>query len=321
MMRLDFICPGLGRCGTTTLDAILRQYSEIQLPNIKEPIFLQNFETSQKGVEWFAEKYYGISKNNPQDMSKIYGEINPSFGCTSAKRLKDTFGENVKIIIILRNPVKRLWSNFNYCINEGRDIMLDNRKDIEYLKCETRSEAFDCFIKDNFSMNQEKNYVYTGTFNHILSGQRYEFFCRQYLKFFPKQNIKIVLFEDFIQNQEMVCKEILEFIGVRFSKEKNYKIKVNEGNYSPKDDVCKEEIRKINSKMMNNLKNETNFEEAKKLHLQYAMQRKQYMCQSEQYSKDRPSSMANEVLENYFQTDRVFIEELLERDLTGVWFG
>lgn len=47
-MRLDFICPGLPKCGTTTLDAILRQYEEICLPCIKEPVFLQKMDTCKK---------------------------------------------------------------------------------------------------------------------------------------------------------------------------------------------------------------------------------------------------------------------------------
>jgi hypothetical protein len=38
--KIYFMCVGFHKCGTTTLDGILRQYNELYLPrNIKEPFF------------------------------------------------------------------------------------------------------------------------------------------------------------------------------------------------------------------------------------------------------------------------------------------
>ncbi len=55
-MRLDFICPGLPKCGTTTLDVILRQYEQICLPCIKEPVFLQDFTVCKGGGRMVCKK-------------------------------------------------------------------------------------------------------------------------------------------------------------------------------------------------------------------------------------------------------------------------
>lgn len=54
------------------------------------------------------KKYFEIDKDNRQKEHLIYGEINPAFGCTSSKRLRDVFGDDIKIIIMLREPARRL---------------------------------------------------------------------------------------------------------------------------------------------------------------------------------------------------------------------
>ena len=72
--------------------------------------------------------------------------------------------------------------------------------------------------------------------------------------------------------------------------------------------------------MLDNLKNATNYEEAKKIHLQYMQQRKQYMCDFQQYKKETMSETAKSNLKNYFQSDKEYIENILGRDLSTIWF-
>lgn len=91
--------------------------------------------------------------------------------------------------------------------------------------------------------------MYTGTYNYILTGRRYEFFVRQYLKFFKKKNIKIVLFEDFIKDLCKICKEILDFIHVPFREHFNYQTISNVGNMGPVDNKAMIEIRKLDIKI------------------------------------------------------------------------
>ncbi len=315
-MRLDFICPGLPKCATTTLDIILRQYEEICLPCIKEPVFLQSMATCRGGVEWYAKKYFAIDYLNKQKEGIKYGEINPSFGCSSSRRLRDVFGPGVKILIILRNPVKRAWSNFNHCINEGEPIMLDKAKNDQYLEKQERTEIFDEFLKDNF-VKENGQWIYTGTYNCFLTGMRYSYFINQYLKFFARDQIKVCLFEEFISEPERICKEIVEFLGISFKKNLNYQIKENAGDHAPADEASKYMIEQYNQILAQIKKDGSDSKKSGETYERLFKEREKFF---KPFTNGNMSAFADDLLRNYLYSDKLYAEEIFQKDLTDIWY-
>ena len=219
----NVLCIGFAKCGTTTLYDIFSQNENIHLSGIKEPIYYGYNKIYKKGFEWYKKRYYKISTN------KKIVEINPRIAkYASAKEILKDYGEKTKIIILIRNPIKRLYSNFKMNLSTGKCFNNLN----EHLNNNT-SILFDKWIKENFY--EEKNTIKIKeniNTNKMLNGNYYNV-IKDYMETFGKENVYICLFEEFIKQPEKYSKEIFDFIEVKYNNI-NYNIHVNKGNRIPK---------------------------------------------------------------------------------------
>lgn len=72
--KIDFLCVGFQKCATTTLDAILRQHSEVALPIIKE-IHLAEWATKcQNPMKLIENKFFRDTNYS----NKKIGIVDPS---------------------------------------------------------------------------------------------------------------------------------------------------------------------------------------------------------------------------------------------------
>ena len=217
------LCIGFAKCGTTTLYDIFSQNEEIYLSGIKEPIYYGYEKIHKKGFEWYKKRYYPISTK------KVVAEINPRIAkYARAEEILKDYGKDAKIIILLRNPIKRLYSNFKMNLTTGKCFF----KTEDNLGNDT-SILFDSWIKENFYVESDtvkfKKNINT---NKMLNGDYYKV-VKNYFDVFGKKNVYICFFEDFIKYKEKYSKEMFDFIGVNY-KNINYDIHVNKGNRIPK---------------------------------------------------------------------------------------
>jgi hypothetical protein len=189
-MKLSFVCIGVQKAGTTSLHDILKQHPKIGLPDIKEaPFFIDDFKF-QKGINNYFKDYFKES-----DKNLLLGEINPQFCYVPkvAERIKNNFGE-VKIIILLRNPVDRAFSHY----------LMTKRRGLEPLSFE------DALLSEKERLGTEH-----GDLNHsYISRGNYTNQIERYQKLFGDENLKVILFDEFIRNTPKVTREICEFINV-----------------------------------------------------------------------------------------------------------
>ena len=225
-MKPNILCVGFAKCGTTTLYDIMKQHPDIYLSGIKEPIYYGMKElVEKKGFEWYENRYY--SKRNNK---KVIMEINPILGRNvSASQIKADYGNNVKIIFLIRNPIDRLYSDFKMNLLDGTCFsnLSDNLGN-------STKQLFDKWIKNNFIF--ENNYP-------ILKESSSTFFCesgnyydkiKDYTETFGKDNIKIIFFEDFIKNPKKECLKMFDFINVKSEEFINYNLHSNDGNRLPR---------------------------------------------------------------------------------------
>tara|TARA_B100001250_G_scaffold236480_1_gene203113 strand:- start:103 stop:1005 length:903 start_codon:yes stop_codon:yes gene_type:complete len=131
-MRLpNFIISGFPKCGTTSLHYYLAEHPEIFMPKQKELHFFTNKILSKqiagKGdkialkthVRNFKEysKFFSTEKNY-----KSVGETSPSYINYPElfNEIKNTLS-NPKIIVLVRDPIKRAYSNYLHLVREGRE--------------------------------------------------------------------------------------------------------------------------------------------------------------------------------------------------------
>jgi len=196
----NFIIIGAMKSATTSLYTYLKQHPEIFMPNIKEPMFFsgldkkndRNIVDKTSKIITFKQ-YYTLFTNVSTE--KAIGEASPSYIFNkNCAELIYKYLPNTKIIAILRQPTHRAYSNYLHAKRSGREPMNDfvtAFKAEEIRKTEKWSPLY--YYKDK------------GFYFKQLS---------RYYKIFPKENIKILLFEDLIKDPEKSSKEVFEFLKV-----------------------------------------------------------------------------------------------------------
>jgi len=114
MGKLDFVCVGPQRTGTSWLDKMLRNHPDICLPkNVKETRF---FETND--LENIKTYFYYFRDSKPSD---LIGEIAPTYFDIPETATKiSVINSQCKIIICLREPVERAFSLYLHHFAKGR---------------------------------------------------------------------------------------------------------------------------------------------------------------------------------------------------------
>lgn len=112
-----FLCVGAQKSGTTWFHAQLQSHPELYLPiQRKEVHFFDAY--FEKGVDWYRGFF-------PVDLGEMgfrhCGEITPKymFDPAVADRVVEVLGAETKIIIILRDPVERFFSQYRMSYSQG----------------------------------------------------------------------------------------------------------------------------------------------------------------------------------------------------------
>ncbi|MBC8047528.1 MAG: sulfotransferase domain-containing protein [Fimbriimonadaceae bacterium] len=195
-LKQNFICIGAQKAGTTTLADILAQHPDIYIPVVKETKFFLFDEDYKKGIDFYNKTYYNTYKGE-----KASGEFDPDYLLFpfTAKRIYDTLGKDIKIIVVLRNPADRAYSHY----------LMTKKKGLEKLDFLQAIEA-EKQRKTNIKEQKIFAYIERGMYGEQL---------KQFMEIFPKQNFLILLFEeDIILNRENTIRHIQEFLQIPFHK-------------------------------------------------------------------------------------------------------
>lgn len=177
-MSSRFIGIGAQKCASSWLYDILADHPEIGVSDAKElDFFSYRYEY---GYRWY-ESHFPV-----RDGARVKGEISPSyFNEASVPERAKLFDPSMKIILSLRDPVERAFSQHRHLLRIG-------------LVNESCPE-FEDALKNNPS------YVEQGMYAHHLE---------RWLRYFPREQIKVVLMEEIQQNPTQVAEDVYEFLGV-----------------------------------------------------------------------------------------------------------
>ena len=204
MKKVDFFCIGAQKAGTTLLHDILNQHTDIYLPTEKEAHFFDVNEVYLKGLPYYFDTYFSTISDE-----KIIGNINPNLQVEkrSIDRIIDCFGTEPKMLFFLRNPVSRAYSHYLMSKKRGYEplnfleaLEKENSRILNPISHKGyESEELGHFEKNHYG------YVSRGLYSETIS---YLF------EKFPKENIKVFVMEEFLNDKENIIKEILSFLNV-----------------------------------------------------------------------------------------------------------
>ncbi len=186
----DFICPGAQKSGTTALFGMLNQHPSVFLPAQKEVYYFDNDKNYRKENQWYDTFFFGAAEK------QIAGDITPDYILfpKCAKRIH-RYNPDIKIIVMLRNPADRAFSNFQ----------MNKRYTEENKSFDKALEAESSRIKKGYRRKMRYSYLERGFYYKQL---------KPYFDLFAPANIKIIIFEEFIKDIVGGMMEIEEFLGL-----------------------------------------------------------------------------------------------------------
>lgn len=174
----NFFLAGCQKTASSWLYKCFSEHPDIYVPNIDATHFFTfNY---YKGFDWFIQYYNNYSGQ------KAVGDTTPSYirDIDAPRRIREYYPE-AKLIFSLRNPVERAFSHYWYEKAKNK---------ITYDFAETL-EIYDLY----------QNFIVSGFYHQLLVN---------YLKFFPKEQILVILYEDIKQSPDAVIENVFNFLGV-----------------------------------------------------------------------------------------------------------
>jgi hypothetical protein len=189
----NFFIVGAPRAGTTSLYEYLKQTKGIFMPSIKDPdFFAVETDLDFAVLKQIKDKkeYLKLFENVKDEIA--IGEASPTYlHDPKAPKLIHDAVPNAKIIISLRDPVERANSYFSNLVSSG-----------------TASESFSDCIRNGINLS-------SGYSAQVVKGSFYYEQVKKYLEIFGKEQVKIIIFEEFVKNTRDGLIEIFDFLGIK----------------------------------------------------------------------------------------------------------
>ncbi|MCA0152371.1 sulfotransferase family protein [Winogradskyella vincentii] len=199
----NFLIVGVAKCGTTSLVKYLDENPKIFISKNKEPRYLTYDILSEQGYKGPGDfRPKKIAVKTAESYRQLFKEAEEFIAIGEAStdtiyyyehtinRIKDEFGDP-RIVIMLRDPVKRAISAYSHLIREERETLS---------------------FEDGLLKEEERlNNGYECIWGYVKGGLYYE-----PVKAFKEafSEVKILIFEDFVKNSKESVNEVLSFLKV-----------------------------------------------------------------------------------------------------------
>ncbi|MEQ8478580.1 sulfotransferase domain-containing protein [Fulvivirga sp.] len=188
--KIDIIIGGFQKCATTSFQNYLGHHSKIIThPQIEMTYFYNNEEYS-KGWDNVRADYFDQNENAFY-LAKHAALLRSE---TAIQRLY-YHNPNVKVILILRNPIERAWSSFL--------MELRNKETPENFETTVNKLK----IPGKIDIDDWRQNVYIG--NSI-----YPKYINSLFKVIPEENVKLLVLEEFENDRMTVLKELFMWLGL-----------------------------------------------------------------------------------------------------------
>lgn len=200
----NFVVAGATRSGTTSLWHYLRQHPDIFLPEAKELWFFNVDETFAGGTDRYRRMFRGWTGQ------PAVGDITPIYLSTgllyrkarhtpyvssedsAIARIRRTIPD-ARIVLTLRHPVDRLLSQYQKNFFQGKDTVAPSLDEHVERDLNGASPPAANFIEAN----------------------RYERHLAHVLKYFARDCIHLMIFEEWTRTPESALVDLFRFLGVR----------------------------------------------------------------------------------------------------------
>ncbi|MBK9731387.1 MAG: sulfotransferase domain-containing protein [Chitinophagaceae bacterium] len=190
----NLFIPGAGKSGTTSLQWYLNQHPAIKMMEVKEPHFFSKDQQFNKGWDHYLNGY-----NTENFTFKYLGESSTTYFISeNAIERIHTNIHRPKFIFLLRNPIDRIQSHYNWIRTIGERL--------KPFKEEVTADIGHPFDADHAI----KNYFY----KNYLEFSSYGKWLQKYFDVFGKDNCYVMLTENLDENPLVALNNCFSFLNV-----------------------------------------------------------------------------------------------------------
>jgi hypothetical protein len=201
----DFFIAGHEKCGTTALYEMLRRHPQIFMPDFKEPRFFapETLTAAKHGGEGRRQTLADyMALFAPAAAGQLAGEASPQYlrSPTAAAEIA-RLRPDARVIAILREPASYLRSVHLQAVQAGRETERDLRRALALEDARREGRK----LPRNFSSP-----VWV-----LYSDQvRYVEQLRRLGEHFPREQVLVLIYDDYRRENEATLRSVLRFLGV-----------------------------------------------------------------------------------------------------------
>jgi hypothetical protein len=186
-MLPDFLVVSPAKTGTSWLFEHLRDHPQILVPPQKEVRYFDAYWRT-RDVDWYCAQF-------SRQRGQLAGDISPTYALlpTFAIKLISMLKPDLKIVLLLREPVGRAWSHLRHTFQYREANFAGYEGDFAELSL----EDLICNLVDDFT----------------LSSGDYESIVSRWSTHFPREQFHIAFFEDAVTKPAQYFASLLRFLG------------------------------------------------------------------------------------------------------------
>jgi hypothetical protein len=193
----NFFIVGAQKAGTTSLYFYLKEVPQVYMSPLKEPFYFAPHAVHNSASDIIRDKKEYLRLFEKANGYIAIGEATPIYlWDPDAPKLIYQTVPHARIIMILRDPIERAYSNYLMRVRYSG----------------VKSSFYDELIRDYRS--QEK--LYGKSQLYVEFGMYYEQ-VKRYFNIFGREQVKVIIFEEFVKRPEQTVNEVLAFLGVRYT--------------------------------------------------------------------------------------------------------
>jgi hypothetical protein len=193
MVKPTFLCIGVQKSGTTSLINYLSQHPDIFMKE-GELHFFDTTKLTKSEITKYENKF--------NTKKKIVGEKTPSYNYLQfAMNRIYNYNSNIKLILILREPISRAFSQYNMKLNSSHktlNCVSDKQIMIDFEK-EENIKLSDLKVNGNY-------FILRGKYDEIIT---------YILSKFSRENLYIGIAEEIKADKQKYYNDIISFLGAK----------------------------------------------------------------------------------------------------------
>ncbi len=199
-IKPNFFIVGAPKCGTTALYEYLRPHPNIFMPEIKEPHFFAKDLGTYPRIKTM-EEYRALFADATPEHRRV-GEASVYYlrSSVAIPGIRE-YSPDAKILAMFRNPVDMVYSLHSQLLHVAEETVSDF--ETAWRLQERRSRGLD--LPPAIRSPLLVQYAQVGQFGTQ---------ARRLLSCFPREQVKLILYDDFAASPKQVYDEVIAFLGI-----------------------------------------------------------------------------------------------------------